>query len=319
MANLAESCEPGKVIPKQSDRFEDDFDGIQRQLNAKEANYVAVKQNGPDAKFVFISFVPDAAPVRSKMLYASSSNTIYRELGGTQRFATSLFWTDLSEVSSSGWNAHVKHEQATAPMTEEERSLQEVLHREVDQMIGTGERKNEIHRIQLSGSSRSGTGLSLAVDDAVHEAFKQLHSAEPGSALGLHVDMDRESVIVGKPLSAVHADKLGDQFIDGSKPQYTIYKHASPTGETDKIVFIYTCPSGSKIKERMVYASNRESVVSFARTHVDVIKVVEATDGSDISHTQLNDELYPESSETSSTSSTPRSGGFARPKRPGRR
>ena len=34
--------------------------------------------------------------------------------------------------------------------------------------------------------------------------------------------------------------------------------------KSSPVVFIYTCPSTSKIKERMVYASSRSSIISMA-------------------------------------------------------
>lgn len=46
--------------------------------------------------WLFLSFVPDSAPVRAKMLYASTRATCSRELGDS-RFASSMFAT--SKVS----------------------------------------------------------------------------------------------------------------------------------------------------------------------------------------------------------------------------
>lgn len=47
----------------------------------------------PEKKWVFYSYVPDAAPVRSKMLYASSRATLVRVLGD-DHIALSIFATD---------------------------------------------------------------------------------------------------------------------------------------------------------------------------------------------------------------------------------
>ncbi len=39
------------------------------------------------------------------------------------------------------------------------------------------------------------------------------------------------------------------------------------------MVFIYTCPSGSKVKERMVYASSRAGVLAAARNEAGLAVV----------------------------------------------
>ena len=48
------------------------------------------------------------------------------------------------------------------------------------------------------------------------------------------------------------------------EPRYTFFKYThnlSGSSETP-VVFIYTCPSGSKIKERMVYASTKQGFLN---------------------------------------------------------
>lgn len=47
----------------------------------------------PSSTFAFLSYVPDHAPVRAKMLYASTRNTLVRALGDA-RFTESVFATD---------------------------------------------------------------------------------------------------------------------------------------------------------------------------------------------------------------------------------
>lgn len=48
--------------------------------------------------------------------------------------------------------------------------------------------------------------------------------------------------------------------IPESKPRYTFYRYPN----SDALIFIYTCPSGSSIKERMIYASYRAGVLILA-------------------------------------------------------
>lgn len=45
--------------------------------------------------------------------------------------------------------------------------------------------------------------------------------------------------------------------ISESSPRYTFYHYPG----SDTVLFIYTCPSNSSIKERMLYASTRKLAV----------------------------------------------------------
>ena len=54
--------------------------------------------------------------------------------------------------------------------------------------------------------------------------------------------------------------------ISDSEPRYSFfrYSHEHEGVSQAPILFIYTCPPTSKIKERMIYASSRSSIVSMA-------------------------------------------------------
>ena len=54
--------------------------------------------------------------------------------------------------------------------------------------------------------------------------------------------------------------------ISDTEPRYTFFKytHTLSGSEESPIVFMYTCPSGSKIKERMVYASTKQGFITGA-------------------------------------------------------
>lgn len=54
--------------------------------------------------------------------------------------------------------------------------------------------------------------------------------------------------------------------ISGTDARYSFfrYSHDFEGQGQAPIIFIYTCPSGSKIKERMLYASSRAGVIAAA-------------------------------------------------------
>lgn len=54
--------------------------------------------------------------------------------------------------------------------------------------------------------------------------------------------------------------------ISDTEPRFSFFKYAHKIDGSDQtpLIFIYTCPPGSKIKERMVYASSKAGVIRAA-------------------------------------------------------
>ena len=103
--------------------------------------------------------------------------------------------------------------------------------------------------------------------------------------------------------------------ISSEDPRYTFYGYKADGAEL-AVLFIYTCPSASKIKERMVYAAGRAGVVSLAEGEagLTLARRMEGSGPDDFSEDALRAEFA-----TSATENKVESKGFARPKRPGRR
>lgn len=88
------------------------------------------------------------------------------------------------------------------------------------------------------------------------------------------------------------------------------------------IVFMYTCPSKSKIRERMLYSSCRAGVLQGAKDDagLNVDKKLETTDVSDLTEAFILEELHPKTQSAfgiSTGANSPR--GFSKPARPGAR
>lgn len=117
--------------------------------------------NAPDG-FVAVTYVPDKAHVRQKMLFASTHLTLVRELGA-ERFRETLFATTRDELTAEGWRKHDKHGELKAPLTEEEQTLQ-----------GVKEAESEASRGTTSRSSHVSGSLSLPLSEAARQALKDL-------------------------------------------------------------------------------------------------------------------------------------------------
>lgn len=124
------------------------------------------------------------------------------------------------------------------------------------------------------------------------------------------IDIATESLELNFSDSDVSPANLSSR-IPAIKPSYTFYRYPS----TSSVLFIYTCPASSKIKERMVYASSSRSVQEIARLEgVEVVKRLEAGGPEEVTEERLREEVQPKTEEATGGSK-----GFARPKRPGRK
>lgn len=138
-----ESLVPGATIPLQSS-FESDLDQLQTHLTPTKAHYILLKiaPESPNG-YVAITYVPNAAPVRQKMLFASTRLTLVRELG-IERFRETLFVTEASELTAEGWARHEKHSAQEAPLTEEEAGQAGLREAEAQESGGTMARKGHV-------------------------------------------------------------------------------------------------------------------------------------------------------------------------------
>ena len=162
-----ETLVPTQTISSSSTDFFSDLPSLKPHLSTTQANYIILRryQNAPDG-FVAITYIPDAAPVRQKMLFASTRLSLVRELG-TERFRESLSVTELKELDKEGWEKHERSEELKAPLTEEEQTLQGVKEAEAEARGGTAGRKLE-----------TGGQLAINLSPEAQEALEAFNSGE---------------------------------------------------------------------------------------------------------------------------------------------
>lgn len=105
-----EELVPLKAVPSSTPDFSSDLTKVVASLTDDEAAYVILRRY-PDASdgYVAVTYVPDTAKVRQKMLFASTRLTLVRELG-TERFRETLFATKKEELTAEGFKRHDQHE-----------------------------------------------------------------------------------------------------------------------------------------------------------------------------------------------------------------
>nr|BCA90177.1 cofilin [Ogataea thermomethanolica (nom. inval.)] len=261
---LLMAIENEQVIPKRtitgSNNLKQDFDLLAREL-ADEAVYVVVRNDDIPGKFIFVSFVLDDAPVRSKMLYASTKNTVIRQLG-VEFFHPVVFINDRSELSAEGYELLRGSEEK--PLSSSEESLATVKRLELLSGGGIERRKQQL-------VSASSSGLQMDIDTALWSKIKGLGQGETVTIVigaGEQFQMGPCAHVSG--LSAVSAS------IPTESPTYTV-------ANLDGYYFIYCCPSGSKVRDRMVYASSKQGLLNELKSGgIEFIKVVEVGDPDEI-------------------------------------
>jgi twinfilin-like protein len=212
---------------------------------------------GPD-RLAAITFVPDAAPVRQKMLTAATRLSLLRELGGAERVGESRVCTRVDEFATArGWDAHAAHEAGAAPLTEEERGARELREMEAADVGGMARRG-------AGYGPRQQGGKSLPAEDGVVEA---LRGVGEGVLVLLALGEGEKFVLVRRE-EGVEPGQLAER-IDADVPRYSLYGYAY--GGEVKVLFVYTCPTATKVRDRMLYASCRRSAEVLAETEAGLV------------------------------------------------
>lgn len=73
------------------------------------------------------------------------------------------------------------------------------------------------------------------------------------------VDIPTEKIVLVDSQSGVEANAVS-KHISSSSPRYSFYHYPG----SDVVIFVYTCPTGSSIKERMMHASSRRNAITIA-------------------------------------------------------
>ncbi|KAF3483342.1 twinfilin A [Arthroderma uncinatum] len=305
-------------------------------LQPKTPIYLLLRRSSENAAvgLIALTYVPSNSPVRSKTLFASTRTTLVRELG-SEKFSDNIFATDVEEVldeeewrereldmnAKSGAGGTIGDSRLDELMGEQERELNAVRRGENDARdtwkrrmdIGIGGTVGNNGQGQSSGSGASDSSVLFKTGEGVEDALQSL--GQNGAAVLLigskklwqTIDVQTETLNLVGTESNVAPDSLSG-FIPGSNPQYTFYRHP----DSSELIFIYTCPSGSSIKQRMLHASSRAGMLMWAaRNGVSVNHKIEASEADEITADRLKDEISPPVEEVKKA--------FARPKRPGKR
>ncbi|KAJ5952807.1 uncharacterized protein N7479_011220 [Penicillium vulpinum] len=307
----AETLTPLAPIPFQGTPSTNAFFSALPQLSSvlqpKTPIYLLLRRpsNASAAALIALTYIPSNAPVRAKTLFASTRSTLTRELG-TEKFASTVFATEEDEIlGQDAWRERdgegpnvISREDM---MGEKERELEAVRRAEAEARSGTPGRD-----IGIGGTFGTGSGMrvSMPVDESAKSALRDLRD---GGLVQLTVDIPTEKIVLADSQSGVEASSVASH-ISSSSPRYSFYHYPG----TDIVIFVYTCPTGSSIKERMLHASSRRNAITVAEQEgLKIEKKIEASSPDEITGDRLQEEVTPVRDQGPAR-------GFARPRRPGR-
>ena len=267
--------------------FEEDFGLVAEQVEADAACYILVRTDDEREDniyhWIFVSFVPDNCPVRHKMLYASTRDTTKKQLG-EPAFVKELHATVPTEVTWAGYQAYLSGEQMS------DYDLLSMAEREKME-----EARMEIH-VGVGGAGVHGVVFPLTT--AAAEAVSKF-AAGAVSYIQFQIDLDAETIDVAES-SSLSAGELADN-VPTDSPRYHAFRYAHEhEGEKlEPVVFFYSCPMESRIKERMLYSSCKEAAIDhLAQAGVSVEKKFEISEPSDISADIVHTTFHPPEKES---------------------
>ncbi|CAB4251905.1 similar to Saccharomyces cerevisiae YGR080W TWF1 Twinfilin [Maudiozyma barnettii] len=284
--------------------FKEKFDTTNDLLESLDSDpsYILIKDSKKNPEvYDFISFVPDPAPVRAKMIYASTKNTLLRQIGSNVINSQMMFsepqeitdFVNSSTTTSSQSTLLSESEKIGIQINEEQRNMRALQgHQLVSQNNGTP------NSLTFEVNSSAGSIKSLL---------------ESNNVITFKINMDNEKVEVTSQTNITSSDAIS---LTSEHPSYTIFKNG------ELYYFIYSCPSGSKVKERMLYASNKQGFINHLKDNegISFTKILEIGDADELEKSLMSSsteaELKQKEESSKSDNNTQR---FNRPKGPTRR
>ncbi|EPQ58361.1 actin depolymerizing protein [Gloeophyllum trabeum ATCC 11539] len=293
--------------------LQDDLPVLHDALDDNTPAYVLARLDDPPTDWLAIFYVPDSAKVRDKMLYASSRNALTKSLGSAH-FTDSLFATSKADLTPEAYAAHKRHQAAPQPMSAREKEMADI--RAAEREGGVPYRGSQVRQNVM------GTGVGLNWGPEVEEAVKGLGDGDGSWLVVLTIDPATETLLLSSSSEkSVHELSTA---LPTSEPCYAFFAYPHPSART--IVFIYSCPSASPIKHRMLYSSGSSGVYAAAKSLLASSqsqvagRKVETSDPAELTEGYLESELgLGDGEQKAAPAAVGSGGGFARPKGPGRR
>ncbi|CAK1553516.1 unnamed protein product [Leptosia nina] len=232
-------------------------------------------------EWLLLSWSPDSAPVRHKMLYASTKATLKQDFGSSH-IKDEMHATTKEEVSLKGYKAHVSGVNAPAPLTDREEALKELNQSGQDPNYGTDARQSTMG------------GIAFPITESAKQGIIDLQSGSY-NYLQFKIDLEDEKICLAKAANITLIELPAQVPSEEARYHLYIFKHTHEGDQMDSIVFIYSMPGYTcSIKERMMYSSCKGNFLELIESMgVQVAKRVGVDEGKELTEEFLYDEIHP--------------------------
>ncbi|KAJ2259125.1 Twinfilin-1 [Coemansia sp. RSA 455] len=296
-----ESLETTDTIQIQG-TLEEDFAQLPQLLDASEPCYLLVRlDDETSGKWLIGTYVPDSAKVRAKMLYASSKAAVTKSLGESY-FVDDIFGTTREEFSPAGYRQHRRHVESSAPLTEREEEMQRI--REME--------SSAAETPTMDTRRQHVSGATVAMNDELRLALGEYIRGSTNFVL-VAWDPATESFVLDRKAWLESPAELM-QAVAQDSPCYAFYWYGGSTS-----LFVYSCPSTSNVRQRMVYSSFKYGfLVTVKQMGVNVHVKMEVDSIDELSAAAIAEEVEAKAAEEAPRAAPSTQPKFKRPAPPGR-
>lgn len=277
--------------------LEDDWKNLEAQLQPKKPSYFLMRldsQNDVGYEWLLISYVPDGSPVKERMLYASTRDPLRKQLGSSY-FRATMHGSGANEFTWEAYQDFLKRFEYQAPLTAAEIQISHEIHAVVDH----GTTTQYVHSVNFPTS------------DAAKNALRDFSSGSK-NFVQLKVDADKETIELSDSRNTDINSISG--LLAPNEPRFTFfrYDHTHESEDFSSTLFVYSCPTKSPVKLRMLYSSVKAVVNGQAEAAGITIErsgKLEINEPDEFIVEDVNNALHPKVEVKEK---------FARPMRPGR-
>jgi twinfilin-like protein len=243
-----------------------------------------------DQSWVLLSYVPDYATVRDKMLYASTKSSLTKELGES-RFVDAMYGTVADEFTLEGYKKHLVHKNAAAPLTSKEAELNEIKLSEIGVDIGTESRRSHV------------SGVSFPIGDSAKgvDYLQELNSTQTACAFVFSINADEKIDLVNRHKISGSEESSYDDLVNDlavnllpkDQPCFAAFNFKASGNDKIHIVFLYSCPQAASIRQKMLFSSCRSNLLKWLQDDykIDFSKKFELSDLTELTAPFIKTEL----------------------------
>jgi len=235
-----------------------------------------------------LSFIPDEAIVKKKMLYSSTRNNLVSALGDSN-FVDLIHGTQKAEFSTQGFKHYLESKNSEVPLSEAEKARKEEREQEVNTIV-------EITQISQASSGVGQSNVVFPLDDTVPEAFRCFSSGEY-NYVRLSIDSKKERIFLDDACS-IDVEELQHKVPHADCSfHFFRWRHDHDGKTIDSIIFVFATPDGTgghkpaPVKSRMIYASSKQHVLNSSGLNIDC--KLEVGNGSELTVAEFQSTLHP--------------------------